>query len=92
MAPPLKLTNFVSLFNKAYLLYTDNWYTSIPLLVKLNQRGIHLCGTVKSRIRGTPKDFQLKQKEQPRGTMRQVTSNFNGVRMYYTSWQDSKVV
>ena len=51
-----------------------------------------MCDTVKSRIRGTPKDFQLKDKQQIRGTMRQVATNFNGVQMYYTSWQDSRIV
>ncbi len=51
-----------------------------------------MCGTVKSRIRGTPRAYQLKQKEQPRGAMIQATTEFIGVDIYYTSCQDSKVV
>ena len=37
------------------ILFTDNWFTSPALLHALAQRGIRLCGSVRSNRRGMPK-------------------------------------
>jgi len=37
-----------------HILYTDNWFTSPALLRALEQRGIRLCGAVRSNRKGMP--------------------------------------
>jgi hypothetical protein len=59
MYPAVKLLAPPILHNKSYVLYTDNWYTSIPLSLEMQKIGIHTCGTVKSNIKGTSKQHQF---------------------------------
>jgi hypothetical protein len=40
--------------DQGYILYTDNWFTSPVLLRALVQRGIRLCGAVRSNRKGMP--------------------------------------
>jgi len=39
---------------QGFILYTDNWFTSPALLRALAQRGIRLCGAVRSNRKGMP--------------------------------------
>lgn len=43
--------------NLGYRLYVDNWYTSIPLFLELERRGILACGTVRLNRKYLPKDI-----------------------------------
>jgi len=40
--------------HQQHVLYTDNWFTSPALLHALAQRGIRLCGSVRSNRKGMP--------------------------------------
>ncbi|GLV37549.1 hypothetical protein CBL_20361 [Carabus blaptoides fortunei] len=42
--------------DKGLTLYTDNWYTSIELALKLRQRNTHLVGTLRKDRKGVPKE------------------------------------
>jgi hypothetical protein len=41
--------------DQQYILFTDNWFTSPTLLHALQERGIRMCGSVKSNRKGLPK-------------------------------------
>ena len=43
--------------NSGYRLYVDNWYTSVPLFLELERRGILACGTVRPNRKYLPKDI-----------------------------------
>lgn len=43
------------LLNKGYSLYTDNWYTSVPLARELLKNETHLIGTLRKNRRHFPK-------------------------------------
>ena len=57
--------------DKGYQLYVDNWYTSVPLFLELERRGILACGTVRSNRKYLPKAIidgkQLQVKRLARG-------------------------
>ena len=50
--------------DKGYRLFVDNWYTSVPLLLELERRGILACGTVRGNRKFLPKDIVDQRKEQ----------------------------
>ncbi len=87
MKPCLFLTDYDVLKDKNYMLYTDNWYTSIPLLLKLRARDIHLCGTVKGQIRGTPYElgFAATGNKRESGVMNQVKTTIEEFDVYFIS-------
>nr|CAI5837403.1 unnamed protein product [Callosobruchus analis] len=37
--------------------YTDNFYSSIPLVKKLHKKKITYCGTLRANRKGIPKTF-----------------------------------
>lgn len=41
--------------NQQLILFTDNWFTSPTLMNALKQRGIRMCGSVRSNRKGMPK-------------------------------------
>jgi len=41
--------------NQQLILFTDNWFTSPTLMNALKQRGIRMCGSVRSNRRGMPR-------------------------------------
>jgi hypothetical protein len=41
--------------NQQLILFTDNWFTSPTLMNALQQRGIRMCGSVRSNRKGMPK-------------------------------------
>ena len=54
------------LLQKGYHLYTDNWYTSLPLYRYLYQHGTSACGTIRCNRKGFPeqvKNAKLKKGE-----------------------------
>ena len=55
------------LLQKGYHLYTDNWYTSLPLYKYLHRQRTLACGTIRSNRKGFPeqvKSAQLRRDEQ----------------------------
>jgi len=93
--PCIRLTNNALLWFKNYTLYTDNWYTSLMSAIYMAKRNIHLCGTIKRNVRGTPKEHQFPntgRNKKERGEMKQVKTQVPGTAVYYTSWMDKKPV
>lgn len=78
------------------ILYTDNWYTSLPLVVMLAGWGIHLVGTVRVNRAGLPEEGIFKKVGRDKkkwGDMKCMKKTLlNGWPCYFTSWMDSKPV
>ena len=78
---------------KHHKIYFDNYFTSLPLLVYLHNRGIFSLGTVRrNRIPNCklPTDQQLKK--EPRGKSVEFVGNVDGVDVACLSWKDNKTV
>lgn len=76
-----------------YILYFDNFYTSLPLLVYLRSRGIFSLGTVrKNRIPNCKimDDDQLKKK--PRDHSVEYVANCHGVSISNVLWKNNRDV
>ena len=43
--------------DKGYVLFTENYYSSVPLFQDLSSQGTLACGTVRSNRKGLPKDI-----------------------------------
>ena len=78
------------LWGKGHDLYIDNWYTSVALCMYLQERGMFVCGTVRSNRKGYPKELNdLKaSKMGPRGSCE--IRSYNGIAAL--AWKDNKVV
>jgi hypothetical protein len=77
------------------ILSLDNWYTSLEVAVYLmKEYGMYLIGTVKTNRKGLPKEHIYKKTgaKKPRGTMSSVAAVIDGVKVFFTSWMDSKPV
>lgn len=90
-------TNDAEGFNMCnYILFTDNWYTSIELASALLLLGIIICGTIKSNRKGLPKEGifpKTGRNVQLRGTMqRRYVVHSSGSRIQFVSWMDNKPV
>lgn len=73
--------------------YFDNYYTSIPLIMELKNRGILSLGTIRrNRIRNAtiPDDKLWKKKE--RGYSQQLVAEYDSDWIALVSWKDTKVV
>ena len=93
--PCYALTDDPILWMKNYILYTDNWYTSLMLAILMNKRMIQVCGTIKKNVKGSPKEHQFAKTgrdKKERGDMKQVKTNVDGTHLHYTSWMDKKPV
>lgn len=56
VTPQRVVMNFCQdLLNKGYSLYTDNWYTSVPLARELLENETHLIGTLRKNRKHFPK-------------------------------------
>ncbi|KAH7975557.1 hypothetical protein HPB52_003168 [Rhipicephalus sanguineus] len=79
--------------NKSYLLFFDNWFTSIKLLVNLHQRGIPAMRTARANsISGCrlPSDAEMKKNGRGGHVERQAASE--GVEVRVVKWYDSRGV
>ena len=55
--------------HKSYEVYFDNYYTSVPLLLDLAEKGIGTCGTIRANRNYCPKNVLAADvKRKPRGT------------------------
>lgn len=99
MYPVVKLFT-EELWNFNYILFVDNWYTSLPLLKWLVDKGAHMVGTVKTNKQGLPdigKIAKTGQGKKERGYFQQTAhdipgENNVGKKSYFTAWQDRKPV
>lgn len=76
-----------------HILYFDNFYTSIPLLVYLRSKGIYSLGTMRAnRIPNCelPLDDAIKNK--PRGYSTEFVANARGVQVNTVLWKDNRSV
>lgn len=78
---------------RGYVIYTDNYYTSVPLALELRRMQHHLVGTMRLR-RGVPACVVLPSKRPtratPRGTVRYSHNHDSSVHIY--GWMDSGAV
>ena len=94
MCPVIKLLNN-RYWHKNHILYTDNWYTSIPLLQYVLQKGVHLVDTIRTNKKNIPKDAIFKEKgenKKQRGYMLQMQCNIDNHMVYFVSWMANKPV
>lgn len=79
--------------NVHHKLYFDNFYTSIPLEVYLEKRGIHCLGTVRrNRVPGVKLPNETEIKKMIRGSSAECTGSSDDVELSCTVWKDNKAV
>ena len=88
-----------ALWNFNYIVFLDNWYTSLPLLQWLVSKGAQMVGTVKTNKQGLPDVGKIAKKgkgKKQRGFFQQSVHDVpdcnNGSKSYFTAWQDRKPV
>lgn len=78
---------------KNHVIYFDNYYTSLPLLVYLKSRGIHSLGTIRSnRIPNCKLPTDIDLRKQPRGYSTEFCGSALGVDISLSVWKDNKIV
>ncbi|XP_039287948.1 piggyBac transposable element-derived protein 3-like [Nilaparvata lugens] len=79
--------------NKHFKIYFDNWYTNLPLLVYLEQEGIHSIGTIRrNRFPGISIPAEKDLKKEPRGTSHESVGSVDNINVVVVSWNDNKNV
>jgi len=74
--------------NQQLILFTDNWFTSPTLMNALKQRGILMCGSVRSNRKGMPKIPKKHVKSLSKGECIQRQKSD----MCLAVWKDQKAV
>ncbi|XP_026471618.1 piggyBac transposable element-derived protein 1-like [Ctenocephalides felis] len=76
-----------------HIVYFDNFYTSLPLLVYLRARGIFSLGTIRvNRVPGCKLSLETAIKDKPRGYSEEYVASSYGVDLTTVLWKDNKVV
>jgi hypothetical protein len=76
--------NNVRYHNKGHVLFTDNWYTSIIIVLQLLLCGIYFIGTILCNRKGLPKEGLLKKSSRiSRGTIKHMRKAFEGTSHIY---------
>lgn len=76
-----------------HIVYFDNFYTSISLVVYLRSRGIYSLGTIRAnRIPNCKLPLDSELKKEPRGYSCELVANVKGVDVSIVSWKDNKIV
>ena len=78
--------------HKGYRLFVDNWYTSVPLFLELERRGILACGTVRSNRKFLPKEIVDQQNEQVKRLKRGDSLFRQSGNLVCCTWKDKKPV
>lgn len=74
-----------------YIIFCDNYYSSIPLFSYLASNGIHMIGTFrKDRLPNLP--FPEKKEKGPRGSYKEHITEENGQRISVVTWNDNDIV
>jgi hypothetical protein len=100
MWPIMKLLETGQHSNLGHIICTDNWYTSIAVLLFLASIGCAFIGTVKVNKSGLPPAGifpKTGRGRKRRGEMKSMTANVSAaatrpVNAYFTAWQDNKPV
>ncbi len=88
----LKLTQIIPR-HKNYMLYFDNWFTSLKLLCTLSQIGIYSLGTIRSNRMGTCRmvsDNDLKKRG--RGSYEEKEGTVDDTDIRIIKWSDNRAV
>ena len=81
--------------NRNHLMFCDNWYSSINVVLICLAWGIHFVGTIKTNRSQLPKEGILPYKgvgAKARGFMHGFVNIIKGFSVYFYAWQDSKPV
>lgn len=78
--------------NSGYRLYVDNWYTSVPLFLELERRGILACGTVRPNRKYLPKDIVDAKQQQVKNLARGESLFKQTGNLVCVTWKDKKNV
>jgi hypothetical protein len=105
--PVRKLLNWPQYQDKHHVICTDNWYTSLAVLLFCASISCHFLGTCKTNRSGLPENGKFATNDrQPRGTIKSMrSSNVGSIRKfrgreqinipvegYFTAWKDNKPV
>ena len=78
-----------------YLIHLDNWFTSIPLICTLAQKGIFTLGTVRlNRVKGINNKITNEKDllKEGRGSHCELSSSIDGVELRMVRWADSNCI
>lgn len=81
--------------NANHILYFDNFYTSLGLLIYLRSRGIYSLGTLRANRVPNIKlssDAELTRKKVERGYSEEYVANAFGINISNVLWRDNKTV
>lgn len=82
--------------HRNHIVYSDNYYTSLPLMYTLAKEGIHTLGTIQRNRLGKlcklPTKQDVMKSSVPRGSFDEYMTNFEGVDITTVSWKDNKQV
>ena len=73
-------------------MYVDNWYTSVPLLLELERRGILASGTIRANRKYLPQDIVDPKKEQVKRLARGESLFRQSGSLVCVTWTDQKNV
>jgi hypothetical protein len=97
--PVLRVTDNAELHNKNFVVYCDNWFSSVHLFEKmLLERGIHCVGTTRTNKKNWPKNFSLSNSAQrgkfvaKQATIPSTVNTDDERRIYAYCWMDNKPV
>ena len=76
-------------FGSNLTIYMDNFYTGVPLMVDLKNRGVQACGTVRANRKGLPKSKDLTKQA---GMNRHQFKVAQQDDLTFCIWQDTKAV
>jgi hypothetical protein len=81
------------LSGKNHHVFTDNFYTSIPLMVELRKRGFSLTGTIRTNRKGLCKEVTIKKNEERQLKKKPGTTRYASIGSFcYLSWFDKRAV
>ncbi|XP_045463751.1 piggyBac transposable element-derived protein 3-like [Harmonia axyridis] len=79
--------------HKQHILYFDNYYTAIPLMIYLYSRGIFSLGTIRTnRIANCKLSTDKQVQKEKRGYSEEYVASCQGVDISTTLWKDNKCV
>lgn len=73
-------------------MFVVNWYTSVPLFLELERRGILACGTVRGNRKFLPKDIVDLSNEQVKRLKRGEPLFQQSDNLVCVTWKDKKFV
>lgn len=97
--PVMKLLSDPKWHNKGHIVCTDNWYTSLAVLLFCASIACAFVGTIKINKSGIPEAGKFPKTGagvKRRGTMKQMSADVGtgnkAITAYFTAWQDNKPV